>query len=313
MYVDSMSWDERWRVVVFTNLPNGVVYHLAEEVLRPLGHRIVGVVTTPGPRRNRSTDYLGVVAAVPPGIDIIVSSHPDRLANMLAPLRPDLILCGGFPWLIPQQVIDLPRLGAINMHPSLLPRHRGPRAIEWAFRNGDSEMGFTIHRLDRAFDTGSILAQTGVPIADEDDAESMLRKFPAITPGLLNQALERIARGESGEPQDASKATYAGPFEDEWRRIDWARPARSIHNQVRSWTGFRGMPAGAIADIDGSSIAVIKTRLVHDEMHHGSPGTILRRDGERMVVQCGDSPIEVVSWVHHGDKPGVGHAHPVSA
>src|SRR5829696_37227 len=203
-----------WRIVVFTNMPGGVIYSLVDQVVRPLGHRVVGVVTSPGPKRRRSPAYLEVVAAVPPGIDVIVSNHPERWAAMLAPLRPDLIVSGGFPWRIPSEVLALPRLGAINMHPALLPRYRGPAAVEWAFRNGDAELGFTIHRLSPDFDTGPILAQARIPIADEDGGDSLTAKFGPVVPELLRQALARVARGGPGEPQDEAEATYAGQFDN---------------------------------------------------------------------------------------------------
>src|SRR3954454_11679138 len=96
---------DSWRVVVFTNLPGGMIYHGIDAVVRPLGHRIVGVVTSPGPKRRRSDSYLDVVRAAPPSVDVIVSNHPQRLAAMLTPLQPDLIVCGGFPWRIPREVI----------------------------------------------------------------------------------------------------------------------------------------------------------------------------------------------------------------
>jgi methionyl-tRNA formyltransferase len=290
---------ESWRIVVFTNIPGGVIYSLVDAVVRPLGHRVVGVVTSPGPKRRRSPAYLEVVAAVPPGIDVIVSNHPERWAAMLAPLRPDLIVSGGFPWRIPSEVLALPRLGAINMHPALLPRYRGPAAIEWALRNGDAELGFTVHRLSPDFDTGPILAQTRIPIADDDDIDSLVAKFGPVLPGLLGQALERVARGDPGEVQDEAEATYAGLFDEEWRIIDWSQPARTIHNQVRSWIGVRDIPLGAFGEVDGETLQITKTRLVASEsMEQVSalPGTVLRRDGERLVVQCGDGPIEVVRW-----------------
>src|SRR5687767_15803443 len=110
--------DPGWRVVVFTNIPGGVVYKLVDDVLSPLGHHIVGVVTTPGTPKRRSSSYLDVVAAVPPGIDVIVSTHPKRLAAMLTPMQPDLVISGGFSYLIPADVIALPASGAINMHPA---------------------------------------------------------------------------------------------------------------------------------------------------------------------------------------------------
>jgi methionyl-tRNA formyltransferase len=290
---------ESWRIVVFTNIPGGVIYSLVDAVVRPLGHRVVGVVTSPGPKRRRSPAYLEVVAAVPPGIDVIVSNHPERWAAMLAPLRPDLIVSGGFPWRIPSEVLALPRLGAINMHPALLPRYRGPAAIEWALRNGDAELGFTVHRLSPDFDTGPILAQTRIPIADDDDIDSLVARFGPVLPGLLGQALGRVARGDPGEVQDEAEATYAGLFDEEWRIIDWSQPARTIHNQVRSWIGVRDIPLGAFGEVDGETLQITKTRLVASESMEqvpALPGTVLRRDGERLVVQCGDGPIEVVRW-----------------
>jgi methionyl-tRNA formyltransferase len=290
---------ESWRIVVFTNIPSGVIYALVNEVVRPLGHRIVGVVTAPGPKRRRSPTYLEVVAAVSPGVDVIVSNHPERWAAMLAPLQPDLIISGGFPWRIPTDVLELPRLGAINMHPALLPRYRGPAAIEWALRNGDAELGLTVHWLSPDFDTGSILAQTRIPIADEDDIDALMSKFGPVLPGLLGQALERVARGDAGEPQDEAEATYAGLFDDEWRIIDWSQPARTIHNQVRSWIGLRDIPLGALGEIDGEMRQITKTRLAADgTTQQGSavPGTVMRRDGDRLIVQCGDGPIEILSW-----------------
>jgi methionyl-tRNA formyltransferase len=288
-----------WRVVVVTNIPGGLVYRIAADVLRPLGHRIVGVVTSPGPKRRRSPAYLDVVAAVPPGIDVIISNRPERWAAMLVPLRPDLIICGGMPWHLPPELLALPRLGAINIHPSLLPRHRGPASIEWAFRSGDTEIGFTVHRMAPGFDTGPILAQERLPIADDDDFESLMGKLGPQIPGLLQRALERVANGDPGEPQDESQATYAGMFENEWRIIDWTQPARTIHNQVRSWIGFREVSKGAFGELDGETIQITKTRLLPTDSDHApssSPGAVLRRTADELVVQCGDGPIAVLAW-----------------
>jgi methionyl-tRNA formyltransferase len=290
---------EPWRIVVFTNMPGGIVYSLVDQTVRPLGHRIVGVVTSPGPKRRRSPTYLEVVAALPPGVDAIVSNHPHHWAPMLAPLRPDLIVSGGFPWRIPADVLALPRLGAINFHDALLPRNRGPNATGWAFRNGDAETGLSLHRLTSEFDAGPILAQVRVPITDDDDLSTLFPQFAAHIPGLLRRALDRIARGEPGELQDESQATEAGLFEDEWRLIDWRQPARTVHNQVRSWIGLRDIPPGALGEIDGQTLQITKTRLLPpdpDPQRAPPPGTVLGRDGDRLVVQTGDDPIEILAW-----------------
>ncbi len=289
---------DAWRVLVFTNLPGGMIYHAVDEVLRPLGHRIVGLVTSPGPKRRRSDSYRDVVAAAPPGVDVIVTNHPQRLAAMVTPLQPDLIICGGFPWRIPMDVIELPRLGAINFHPSLLPRHRGPNSVGWAFRADDPEIGFTIHKLDADFDTGAILAQTRIPITEDDDGDSINAKIGPMIAPLLGEALGRLAQGESGDAQDETQASYAGLFEDEWRVIDWTRPARDIHNQVRSWIGFRDIPAGAFGQIGDETLLITRTRLLPTLSRPAPappPGTMVAR-GERLVVQCGDEPLEIAAW-----------------
>jgi len=290
---------ESWRIVVFTNIPGGSVYSLVNEIVRPLGHRVVGVVTSAGPKRRRSPTYLEVVAAVPPGVDVIVSNHPERWAAMLAPLKPDLIISGGFPWRIPADVLALPRLGAINFHDALLPRHRGPNATGWAIRLGDAEIGLSVHRITPEFDAGPILAQARIPIGDDDDWSTLQPQIFAHAPDLLRRALERIARGDPGDPQDESQATEAGLSEDAWRVIDWSQPALTIHNQVRSWIGLRDIPLGALGEIDGDTLQITRTRLIPDgpaNQDVAPPGTVIHRDGERLVVQCGDGPIEILAW-----------------
>lgn len=289
-----------WRVVVFTTSGEGGAYSFLDGVLRSLGHRIVGAVTTPGPRGRRSDDYRGVVAAAGAGVDVIVSTHPRRWAAMLAPLRPDLIVSVAFPLRIPEEVIALPRLGTINGHDALLPRYRGPNPQGWVFRNGDAETGYTIHRLAREFDAGPILAQVRVPVTDEDDFGSLFARLAPLLPGVFVEALARIGRGEVGEPQDEALATPAPFFEEEWQRIDWSRPARTIHNQVRSLFGLPGQPAGAVGEVAGRQLRVLKTRLVVDaglRERGRPPGTPLRENGQELLVQCGDGPLCVVAWV----------------
>lgn len=108
-----------------------------------------------------------------------------------------------------------------------------------------------------------------------------------------------MARGDPGDPQDESQATEAGLFENTWRVIDWGQPARTIHNQVRSWIGWRDIPPGALGEIDGETLQITKTRLLPAEpgdRESAPAGTVLRRDGEQLVVQCGDGPLEILAW-----------------
>lgn len=288
---------ESWRVVVCTTSGEGGAYSFLDGFLRSLGHRIVGVVTTPGPRSRRSEDYRGVVAAAGSGVDVIVSTHRRRWAEMLAPLRPDLIVSAAFPLRIPDDVIALPRLGAINGHDALLPRYRGPNPQGWVFRNGDRETGYTIHRLTHEFDAGPVLAQVRVPVTDEDDFDSLFARLLPLIPGVFGEALARVGRGELGEPQDEALASSAPFFEEEWRRIDWSRPAGVIHNQVRSLIELPGQPAGAIGEVAGSRLRILKTRLAGESGSTNGrlPGAVLREDGEEVLVQCGDGPLRILA------------------
>jgi methionyl-tRNA formyltransferase len=303
---NSMSeGDAPVRVVLFGYVDR-ITIALAS-VIEQTGHRIVGVVTTAGTRRRPGLGYLGIVEHFASRADVVVSSHPARWASMVAALKPDLIVCGAFPWRIPSEVLALPRLGAINVHPSLLPMYRGPGglAFGWMFRNDEREAGVTAHRMDADFDTGPILVQERYPITDDDDLDSVIPRMFQLAGPVLGRALAAVVAGEPGTPQLPGEGFYATWFEPEWRIIDWSRPARQVHNQVRSWVGF-DMPRGAIGDIDGVPTNVVKTRLVDVPDTGAVPGSVLRRDANSLVVQCGDGPLEIVRWAPVGDGDAVG-------
>ena len=285
---------ESWRIVLMSDFGGEIVGAL-QQILAGMGHRVVGIVTSPGPRGRGLGRHLEVVAAAPRGVDVLVSNHPKRWARMLAPLEPDLIVSATFPWIIPDDVIALPRVAAVNIHGGLLPRGRGPNAFGWAFRRGDPAVGLTVHYLDSGLDTGPVLAQVSTPLGDEDDMETLFPRLVPLAPGLLARALARIAAGDPGDVQDESLATYDGVFEEEYRAVDWSRPAREVHNQVRAWmAGLRGTVPGAVGTVDGEARRILKTRLVAEEGVGAAPGTILARDGEGVTLQCGRGRVTVL-------------------
>jgi methionyl-tRNA formyltransferase len=279
-----------WRVVLVSTVPEAVA--AIDAGLRAAGHVPVAVITRP---RRGFPDLNEIMAAAPPDLDLLVPSSKPRLAPLLQACDPDLLLCLGFPWLLPPEALAVPRFGAANMHPSLLPRYRGPNPIGWAFRNDDAELGLTVHRMDESFDTGAILAQAAVPLEDDDHLANLAPKLEGIAGPLLLRALERIAAGDPGDPQDEEEASYAGLMEDEWAEIDWSRTAREVHNQVRSWTlpSATGL-MGALTDIDGEQVRVLRTSLHPAVTGEGTPGAVVRREGERLLVQCGDRPLWVL-------------------
>jgi methionyl-tRNA formyltransferase len=270
--------------VVFVSqvLPAVVGYHGG---LRAAGHEPVALLTT---RRNlsdrdRYSGFQELIANAPADLDILIPHHRSAMSALIAPYEPDLLLCTGFPWRIPPEALAIPRLGAVNGHPSLLPRYRGPSPVAWAIRNGDVELGFTFHRMDEDFDTGPILAQGTIPLDEDDDSwDTLGEKLAPLAFGLFTRALERLEAGDPGDPQEG-EPSYAPFFDDDYARIDWSRPAQDVHNQVRAWRFMPFQPAaglrGAIAELDGEAVRVLKTRL---------------EDGEGTRVECGDGPIWVL-------------------
>lgn len=258
------------------------------------GHQVVAYLTTAGPPRRRGEGYREVVEQFGAGTDVIVSGHPALWARMFAPYDLDLMVCCGFPWRLRQEFIDLPRLGAINAHPSLLPKYRGagPNVFGWMFRNDEKETGVTVHRMSAEFDTGPVLVQESYPIEDDDDIGSLLMRSMPHFQSVLERGLAAAEAGEQGTPQGEG-GFYCEPFEEEWRTVDWSRPARTVHNQVRSWTGMESQ-GHARAVLDGREVTVKRTRLVADASNDAAPGTVLGRSDGGVLVQCGDGPILVV-------------------
>jgi methionyl-tRNA formyltransferase len=272
-----------WRVVLVSQVLPAVAGF--DAALRSAGHEPVALLTTRRARadRERYPEFQALIADSPPELDILIPSTKATIAPLLRAYEPDLLVCMGFPWLIPPDALAVPKLGAINGHPSLLPRYRGPAPVAWAIRNGDTELGFSYHRMDEHFDTGPTLAQGTVPLdGTEDGWDTLGEKIGPLALGLAPHVFERLAAGDRGDPQ-VGEPSYAGFFDDDYATIDWSRPAGEVHNQVRAWR-FMPMPLtgglrGPIAELDGERVRVLRTRL---------------EPGEGTRVECGDGPLWVL-------------------
>ena len=278
------------RVAVITMAPR-VAARLVE-LLSSIGHEPVGLLAMPNVRRpEHFAETMSKIAAV---IDVVVPHSPGRIAPLLRALDADVAVCSGFGWRIPADALTAPRLGIVNGHPSLLPRWRGPNPFGWTFRADDRELGFTFHVMDVDFDTGPILAQSSVPLSDDDSADTVFELMTPLVARLLPDALARLESGDRGKPQHGA-GTHAPVFEDTYAEIDWNRTARDVHNQVRSWfTPSVSGILGAHTTLDGERVRVTKTQLVEAE-HDAEPGTILDRSDGSLLVQCGDRPLRIVA------------------
>lgn len=228
---------------------------------------------------NMGEKVDNILEGIPPEVDLLLPGDVDGLANALRGYRIDVAVVFGLSWKLPPAVLDVPRLGIVNVHPSALPKYRGPASVQWAIRNGDTHLGVTVHRMDNKIDTGNIIAQhDGIHLPEFITYDQL---WDQITPSVeitLGKALDLVADGFPGMPQDEKAATRAPLMEPDFSYIDWSQPAHVIHNQVRTFYYGAGIP-GPFAEIDGSWMRIIRTRL--------EPG-----DGTR--VECSDRPIWIV-------------------
>jgi methionyl-tRNA formyltransferase len=265
------------RVVICTRIPP--VLAGFDAVVREAGHEVVALLT------NRvvlgGQDSREVVFAAPDDLDVLLPARRGTIAPLLASAKPDLVVCMGFPWKIPADALAVPRLGWLNGHPSLLPRHRGPTPVAWAIREGEDEIGITFHRMDAELDTGPIFSQRPYPLGELEAPDVFFPKMGPVVGEALAEALERLVAGEQGAPQEEG-GSYESFFgaDDEW--LDLSRPAAEVHRLVWAWRyGFAlDGAAGALLDLEGSRVRVLATSLTEVE-------------GARRV-DCGDGPLWVV-------------------
>jgi methionyl-tRNA formyltransferase len=229
-----------------------------------------------------------ILESLPPGMDLLLPGTGRGVAQALAGYRSDLMVVFGFNWRLPPEVLALPRLGVLNVHPSALPRYRGPAPLLWAIRNGDPTFGMTIHRMDDGLDTGPILAQRDdVPLPDDATPETLWEQTCPVVAELLQVALGRVAVGDPGIPQDEARASYAGFAPQDWQTVDWTDKRRRIHHQIRVLR-YMSNGTGPVLEVKGARVVVRATSLDS-------------ADGIR--VDCGDGPLWVTSWEPVADPP----------
>jgi methionyl-tRNA formyltransferase len=251
------------------------------------GEDIVLVVThadEPG-----ETRWFGSVAelARSRGIEPLVFddlTQPFAQAKIEA-AKPDLLFSFYYRGILPERLLALPRLGAFNMHGSLLPKYRGRAPVNWAVLRGETETGATLHAMTAKPDSGDIVDQEKVEIGPEDTAGEVQSRVTAAAVKILARRLADIKAGTAPRrPQDESQATTFGRRRPDDGRIEWARSSEEVHNLVRAVT--HPFP-GAFTDIFGGKMYIWKTRLPHLGAHDNFPGQI-RTERGRLYVACED-------------------------
>lgn len=221
------------------------------------------------------------------GIEPLVMENPldPQATARLSIAAPDLLLSLYYRRLLPEEMLAVPRLGAYNMHGSLLPRFRGRAPVNWAVLKGETRTGATLHVMTPRADTGPIVDQEAVPIGGDDTAYEVQQRVTGAAVEVLARRIEELKAGTAKTtPQDESRATRFGKRRPEDGRIDWSRPAKEVHDLVRAVT--HPYP-GAFTDLFGGKTFVWRSRVPGLAAHDNFPGQV-RAEAGRLNIACGD-------------------------
>ena len=285
--------------LVFAGTPRFAVPTL--EKLLATGFAVRLVITQPDRPRGRGMELAhSPVKESALGFGIPVA-QPDKIKDnaefkaQLAGVNPDAIIVIGYGRIIPQWMIELPRLGNLNVHASLLPKYRGAAPIQWAIAQGEMVTGVTTMRIDAGLDTGDILLQKELPIASEDTAETIAPRLAAVGADLMVDTLLGLETGAvSARPQDHAQATLAPILKKEDGRIDFHRPAIEIWNRLR---GFQPWP-GAYTTFRGKNLQVWVAKPVTADVPAATVGP-----GEPVLAGCSrGTALELIEVQVEGKK-----------
>ncbi len=305
--------------IVFFGTPEFAVPTL--NALLSSRHVVAGVVTQPDRPRGRGqrpqpspVKELAVAHSLP-------LLQPERLRDdgflsALKALAADLGVVAAYGKILTDAVLEVPRIGLINVHASLLPKYRGAAPIHRAVMAGETVTGVTIMRVVKALDAGPMLATASRPIGAEDTSQDVERDLAQLGAAALVKVADRLIAGDvAGTPQDESAASYARKLEKADGVIDWSAPAAVIHNQIR---GLHPWPH-AFADLDGVRCLLLESRVegatvVRDfsranagatevaPYRRGEPGTIVEAHGDSLRVQTGDGILRILRLQMEGRR-----------
>ena len=280
--------------VVFMGTPAFAVPALRALVER--GHVVAGVYTQPDRRAGRGRKLTASpvkIFAEEHGLPVFQprSLRQDVAAarSELADLAPDVVIVAAYGLFLPDEVLRLPRLGCLNIHPSLLPRHRGPSPVATAILDGDETSGVTIMLLDEGMDTGPILAQQETRIAADETAEELTERLFELGANLLVDSLDRWEQGQIvPTPQNDEDASVTRRLDREDGRIDWNESADRIARKVRAFTPW----PSTFTRWRGRTVKVLSARSL-DVSLDGTPGTVVRIEDSTIAVLTGSGALAV--------------------
>ena len=276
--------------IIFMGTPDFAVPTLESLIQGP--DEIIAVVTQPDRPKGRSKKL------VPPPVKLVAQKYDIdlyqpkgiRSQDFITTLKsydPDLIVVAAYGKILPETIIELPRNGCINVHGSLLPRHRGAAPIQWAIIKGDPEVGVTIMQMDKGMDTGQILMKASITPDPEETTGTLFPKIARLGSHTLMDTLDMLAQGGLAMiDQDDKEATSAPMLRKEDGLIDWTRSAQEINCLIR---GLDPWPT-AFSFLDRRKFQLFRPEVVHQSSTR-KPGTLLRADREGLLISAGNNCI----------------------
>jgi len=258
------------------------------------GCDVVGVVTQPDKPQGRSRS-----TTVPPPVKVVALEEElqvlqperprgDAFMSAMRELAPDLSVVVAYGHILPKDVIDLPPLGTLNIHASLLPRWRGAAPIQAAILAGDTEAGVSIMRMVPKLDAGPVVLQARTPVLDDETGGELTNRLSELGALAIVEALTLVTLGDAaGEPQPEAGVTYAGKVTRDQARIDWTKPAEDVSRTIRA---FDPVP-GAFSVLRDTEVKLFGARVARDAT--GDPGVVMEIDEMGMLVACSAGGVRI--------------------
>ena len=267
------------------------------------GFDVVAVYTQPDRPKGRGMKMIcSPVKEVALAHDLPVyqpeNFRQEETVEQLRSLRPDVVAVVAYGQILPQNVLDIPPKGCINIHASVLPAYRGSAPYQWAVLDGCKETGVTAMYLCRQMDAGDIIDCTKIPIGPDETAGELLDRLAVCGAELLSQTLSAMEKGTvQAVPQDEALVTYAPMLNKSMCPIDFTKTAQQVHDHVR---GLHPWPV-ATTQIQGKNFKIHATRVV-EETHNAQPGTVLGLTKTGLRIACGENVIEILQLQAEGGK-----------
>lgn len=291
--------------ILFFGTPDWAVPAL--EALAASAHRVVAVVTAPDAPARRSRQPLPPPvkqAAARLGLGPVLQPatlRGDAARAELLAFAPDALAVVAFGRILPGRLLDAPRCGGVNLHFSLLPRHRGASPVQHTLWAGDTEAGVSTMRMERGLDTGPVYLRSAVPVGPDEDAAALGARLARLGAPLLVETLDRLAAGTLGaEPQDPAAASWAPPLLREMGIVDWSGDAAEIARRVRAFVPW---PPVVTRGAKGT-LRLLRTVALEETAPPGAaPGTVLRRAVDAVDVACGRGTLRIVELLPENGRP----------